>query len=533
MTIPAARSAGAVLAEHTTLVVRCVDRLYLNLYQPRLQYEGGVVGFFRERGFPIASSALMAPISTGFVRDVHRFIRRERVPLVDFKARERKDDVMGRFLAGHDGSEGILFVGRAQEKCRVFRTEKRVNAATGKSYPWMVRATAVVNHFYFYGFDDDFGPFFIKFCTYFPYGGRVYVNGHHYAQRQAAKAGIGYEALDNGFASCDDAEGLQRICAGLSAERIDGFVRKWLAVLPHPYTAADRAAGFRYDLSVLQAEFSITHVVDRPRWGRVFFDQVIAENLTIGRPEQISIIFDRLVRARGARPTPSRFRTRVITSGVTPSIHVDYKHSRIKQYFKENRAVRTELTVNDTADFGIRKRLPNLPDLAQVGFAACQRLLEAQTVTVDIAAGVEAFETVCQPQHMNGRRVAGMRFDAPRTHAVLSALLGFALTPRGFTSADLRPRVAATLGVDPAAMTVGQIGYDLRRCRDHDLIASIPHTHRYKVTAQGRTRIHAIVHARRQLTTNLARLEPTSPPNPAQALYRLLDHMLDTTPRAA
>jgi hypothetical protein len=299
VTIPATRSAGAVLGEHTTLVVRCVDRLYLNLYQPRLQYEGGVVGFFRERGFPIASSALMAPISAGFVRDVHRFIRQGRVPLVDFKARERKDDVMARFLAGHDGSEGILFVGRAQEKCRVFRTEKRVNTATGKSYPWLVRATAVVNHFYFYGFDDDFGPFFIKFCSYFPYGGRVYVNGHHYAQRQAAKAGIGYEALDNGFASCDDPDGLQRICDGLSAERIDAFVRKWLAVLPHPYTSADRAAGFRYDLSVLQAEFSVTAVVDRPRWGRVFFDQVIAENLTIGRPEQISIIFDRLVRARG------------------------------------------------------------------------------------------------------------------------------------------------------------------------------------------------------------------------------------------
>jgi hypothetical protein len=533
MTIPATRSAGSVLGEHTTLVLRCIDRLYLNLYQPRLQYEGGVVGFFRERGFPIASSALMAPISAGFVAAVHRFVRQRRVPLVDFKARERKDDVMARFLAGHDGSEGILFVGRAQEKCRVFRTEKRVNSATGKSYPWMVRATAVVNHFYFYGFDDDFGPFFIKFCSYFPYGGRVYVNGHHYAQRQAAKAGIGFEALDNGFASCADPDALQRICDGLSAARVDAFVRKWLAVLPHPFTAGDRAAGFRYDLSVLQAEFSVTAVVDRPRWGRAFFDQVIAENLTIGRPDQISIIFDRLVRARGDRPTPSRFRTRVITAGVTPSIHVDYKHSRIKQYFKENRAVRTELTVNDTADFGIRKRLPNLPDLAAVGFAACQRLLEAQTVTLDSAAGVEAFETVCQPQLIDGRRVAGMRFDAPRTHAVLSALLGFGLTPRGFTSADLRHRIAGALGVDPAAMTVGQIGYDLRRCRDHGLIAKIPHTHRYQVTTQGRARIHAIVHARHQLTNNLARFEASSPANPARALYRLLDHMLDETPRAA
>jgi hypothetical protein len=125
-----------------------------------------------------------------------------------------------------------------------------------------------------------------------------------------------------------------------------------------------------------------------------------------------------------------------------------------------------------------------------------------------------------------------MRFDAPRTHAVLTALLSFGLTPRGFTSADLRPRIAGALCVDPAAMTVGQIGYDLRRCRDHGLIAKIPHTHRYQLTAHGRARIHAISHTRRQLTTNLARLEPSSPAHPARALYQLLDHLLDDNPLA-
>ena len=294
------------MAEHVTLEVRCMDRLYLNLYQPRLQHELGVVGFFGERGFGIASSALMEPITAGFVRAVHRFIKQHRVPLVDFKPRQRKDDVAAEFLEAHDGSEGVLFVGRAQEKVRVFRTEKRVNPATGKSYPWLVRRTAVVNHFYFYGFDDDFGPFFVKFCSYFPYGGRVYVNGHHWAQRQADKAGIGYNALDNGFLACDDPAGLQAICDSLGPAVIDRFVRKWLAALPHPYTAADRAAGYRYDVSVLQAEFSVTHVVDRPRWGRVFFDQVIAENLNLGRPEHVAVIFNRQVRTRGRCPTPSK-----------------------------------------------------------------------------------------------------------------------------------------------------------------------------------------------------------------------------------
>ena len=522
-----ARSAGSLLAEHTTLSVACVDRLYLNLYQPRLQHELGVVGFFRQRGFPIASSALMEPISSAFAKGIHRFIKAERIPLVAFRAGERKDDVAQGFLAGHDGSEGILFVGRAQEKCRVFRTEKRVNPHTGASYPWLVRTTAVVNHFYFYGVDDDFGLFFIKFYSYFPYGGRVLLNGHHFAQRQAAKAGIGFEALDNGFASCEDLATLQELCDGLTAERIDAFVRKWLARLPHPYTAADRAAGYCYDLSVLQAELAVTDVVDRPRWGRMFFDRVIAENLTVGRPDMVSLVFGRAVLVRGRNRTPGRFRTRVITAGVTPSLHVDYKHSRIKQYFKLERAVRTECTINDPYDFGIGKRLlPNFADLCQVGFAACRRLLEAQTVTVDAASGVDAFEAVCQPQHIDGRRVAGMRFDAPRTQAVLSALLRLGFTPRGFTSADLRPAVAAGLGVVPASLTVGQIGYDLRRCRDHGLLHKIPHSHRYQITPEGRARIHAIIHAHQRLTGNLARLEPTSPPNAAGPLYRLLDHIL-------
>jgi hypothetical protein len=134
-----------------------------------------------------------------------------------------------------------------------------------------VRTTRVPNHYYFYGVDADFGPFFVKFCSYFPYNGRVCINGNEYAKRQAAKAGIGFEPLDNGFAACEDPVGLQRICDPLSAEEIDRFARKWLAILPHPFTAADRAAGFRYHLSVLQAEFSLTQVLDRPLSGRVFW----------------------------------------------------------------------------------------------------------------------------------------------------------------------------------------------------------------------------------------------------------------------
>jgi hypothetical protein len=131
-----------------------------------------------------------------------------------------------------------------------------------------VTATGIVNHYYFYGVDDDFGPFFLKFCSYFPYTARLCINGNEYAKRQAAKAGIAFEALDNGFASTSDPQAVQAICDGLTEEQIDALLRKWLARLPHPYTAADRAAGYRYEVSILQAEFSLTQMLDAPVSGR-------------------------------------------------------------------------------------------------------------------------------------------------------------------------------------------------------------------------------------------------------------------------
>ena len=342
MSLP--RSVAEVLKDHVTLEVEGIDRMYLNVYQPRLQTDRGVAAFFRfHRGETFASSALMDPMSTGFINAVDHFIQQEQIPLITFTKGQRKDDVALEYQSQFAGTEGILFVGKAQEKTPVFRTQKRRNPDTGRAYPWIVRSTAMVNHYYFYGIDEDFGPFFLKFCTYFPYNAKLCINGHEYVKRQLAKEGIAFEALDNGILSCADPRRLQQLCDRLSAAKIDKLLRKWLARLPHPFGAKDRAAGYRYDVSILQAEFSLTQVLDRPVCGRVFFEEVIRENLDIGRPDQVQLIFKRRI----TKQTPGRFRTRVLTEGVIPSLHIDYKHSRIKQYHKEGRALRTETTIND------------------------------------------------------------------------------------------------------------------------------------------------------------------------------------------
>ena len=382
----ARQSVADILRDHVRLSVEGIDRMYLNVYVPQLQSEQGVVRFFKyHRGQPLPSAALMSPLSRGFVAQLERFVARDGISLVQFRKGERKDAVMAEHLTRFAGEEGVLFVGKAQEKTPVFRTEKRRSPTTGRPYPWIVRSSAMVNHYYVYAVDRDFGPFFLKFCSYFPYNAKLCLNGHEYAKRQLAKEGIAFEALDNGVLSCADpaaaAEDLRR--------PVGGEDRCAPAQVAAPAAASVhwRRPPGRLPLRHLDPASRVLADPGArpPQHGRLFFEQVIRENLDLGRPEQVQLIFKRRVQ----RNTPGLFRTRVLTEEVTPSLHVDYKNTRIKQYHKENRALRTETTINNTHDFGIGKRLHNLPSCAR----------SALRPTAASSRSNASATTACSPRH--------------------------------------------------------------------------------------------------------------------------------------
>lgn len=475
-------SVAEILRQHVTLEVESIDRMYLNVYIPKLQRESGASWFLKEqRKYPVASSAAMAPISRAFVEAIESYAKIYQVPVLTFEKGQRKDDVVAPYIRQAAGQEGIVLIGKAQEKTSTFRTTKGHGPRSADRYPRLVRTTAMVNQYYFYGVDADFGPFFFKFSSYFPYTAKFCLNGHEYLKRQLAQAKIDYEALDNGILACANPIQMQKLADGLSAETIETLIRKWQARLPQPLTAAERAAGYDYEISILQAEFALTQVLDRPLTGRLFFEAVIRENLDMGRPEQVQLIFERKITKR----TPGRFRTRLITQGVTPTLHVDYKHSRIKQYHKEGRALRTETTINNTRDFYIGKRLKNLPALREIGFQANRRLLRVQQISHDCLLGEDAFQQVNQPRIVSGQRTPALRFTEPRVQALFHALIAFRLLPYGFANHELRELLAPLLGLAPDQLTPGQMTYHLRRLRLHGLIERIPQTHRYQVTDFG------------------------------------------------
>jgi hypothetical protein len=284
----------------------------------------------------------------------------------------------------------------------------------------------------------------------------------------------------------------------------------------------------------LQAEFSLTQVLDKPVSGRIFFEQVIRDNLDLGRPDRISLIFGRSIYRGRKNHTPGTFATRVVTDGVTPSLHVPCKHAQIKQYHKLGKALRTETTINQTTDFGLGKRLTNLPALRQIGYTANRRLLAVQRLSHDPITGAEVLHATCDPiVRDDGARIPGLRLTDPRAQALLHLLLIFRLHPAGFTSRDLRALLGELLSQPPGTITPGQATYDLRRLREHGLIERIPRTHRYHVTDTGLRHAMFLTRAHdRVLQAGLAQINdpaPTALRTASRAYQAALD---DLTQRA-
>lgn len=467
-----------LLRDHVTLEVECLDRIYINGYVPNLQVPGQLVTFLiQHRKHKIPSPILLQKMTQGFVQDIKQYAEQNAVPIIHFEHGQRKDDIAADMRKKNPVKDGVVFIGVAQEKASAFKGRKKDQKGyVGFDYS---RQPVFVNHYYFYISDEEFGPAFIKICSYAPFAIKVYVNGHEWAKRQLAKQGIPFESLDNGFLSCADPESLQKICDQLSNVQIEMFFSKWINRLPCPLTEEDRRAGYAHRLSVWQLEVSLTQVFDRPLRGRQFFEEVIRDNLDQGRPDRIQLLFEHRVTKR----TPGRFQSRVIQDGVHPSLHINYKKSHVKQYFKDNRALRTETTINDPKDFGIGKDISNLPYIHLIGRNINRRLLDVQRLSCNCGLSGESVDRIVKPTiTKDGQPAPGLKLADPRVMALFLALNLFFHIFDGFRNADLRKHAADLLDgqYTPSMMT-----YDLRRLMRKGIICRIPRTNRYFLTTYG------------------------------------------------
>jgi hypothetical protein len=516
------------------LDIECADRVYLNGYVPTLQQPGQIVGFLtRHLGQPIPSPALMDQIGQRFRRAVDTYTRANHIPVIRFRKDQRKVDVMRPLMrrAAATGRCQVVAVGIAQEYAWV--TDARTTRGPSGA-PWFTFAKAQrrVSAYYFYLWDTRMGGAFIKVSSYFPYPMKIWINGHEWSKRQAAAAGIGFTELSNGFATCTDPAALQAVCDRFGPEPIVEFVERWWARLPLPLTSADRAAGYWWDLAMRQVEFSRTIVFTQPRHARVFFETLIADNLDLGRPDQVEIIFGRRItrRQRAGKPRagstrPEVFKTAIDRANQGVTVNVFYKHSRAKQYLKDGRAMRIETVVNDTTDLGVLRRLEHFDELSAKARAINTRILHAERVGQGTVLASPAFERIAHPSVEDGRRAPALRFGDPRVQALAGALATTVYAATGITNRSLRALMPALLAAD--TYTASQASYDLTRLRAKGLIQRLPGHNVYHLTPAGQRFAVFYTKLHNRLLRPLLAADTPPAPLPLRQALRTIDRHID------
>jgi len=286
---------------------------------------GGQVALFMTEhlGQPIPSPAVMAKIGDRFRAAVTRFCDESDIPMLRFDGHQRQIDVVRPFLDAATGP-GVVAVGVAQEFQSVFTDLQAADRQPQRRVLRVHQDGSAGDQLLLLRARRRVRARVRQAVQLLPYPGKVWVNGHEWAKRQAAKVGVGFEELANGFASCDDPVWLQKICDRLAARHIQAFFERWMKVIPTPLSIRDRKGGYWWELSMRQIEVSRTLVFDAPRRARAFFEATVADNLDIGRPDEVKLIFDRQIRST----TKGEFATKVVTRGTDVTVNVFYKHSR-------------------------------------------------------------------------------------------------------------------------------------------------------------------------------------------------------------
>jgi len=448
-----------------------------------------MVKFLVNRGNSIPSSAALNRNRDRLVGELEALVPASGVPIVRFKAGECKEDIARPYqdAAMAAGRAGLVLVGKAQERTSSWRGfVDDTHAGHRPNHPHITcrRQSSVPDHWYFYFADVDWGPAFVKICSYAPYPMWCCANGHEWAKRQLTKAGIGFTALGNGLRSVEDSVVAHRICARLGAGHVRDLLRRMTSVIPDPLTLEDRRAGFEWSFSIAQLEVSDTSVFDQPRRARAWFEAAVTEHLDLGRPERVALVVDRRVVNKGRRKTPGRFATEVITRDIVPQLQIHYKSSKVKAYLKEGRALRVETTVNNAADFALHKTLnsDNWWALRHVGTDTNARFLAALGEGRPGLPDPATLESVVLPSVHNGQRAPGLRFGDPRTMALFGSVAAFAHVVGGLTNKTLGAQMAVLF---QPSYSSSQATYDLRRLRLKGFVERIANTHTYRVTAHG------------------------------------------------
>jgi len=460
----------------------CFDRMLLNAVVQPMQRPALIVGYLDKcKHVPSITKTYFRQVSEGYHHFVEQLAWRDGVQIVEPPKGVRREDWVEPFYKTFGRGFGVVVILKSRENARV-----AVSYATPSGGNRIEVCTRFVWQYYFYVRDRDWGRMFLRICPYFPFNARVCVNQHEHLARQLEREGIPFRQAANAFVQCADPERLQQLADGFRPGDLDRAVQRWLhQLVPFYASEPDRTSDRVYRVFCSQVEYC-TNLIFRQRAALDrMADRLLDLNRNIGRPDKLSTIFGyRITKAyRGG------LKTQIADHHLgNPVIRSEYKDSSIKQYVRDHRVLRTEVTSYNTPDLGVGKSIGNLLQLRHVMGGINDRYLAIQQDVLETYVDRGQLARLRQPTiTASGRRTPGLKLDDPRLLAVMQALTGFAHLARGgrFRTRDLHQTAADALGQTTATYRLGQLRYDLATLRAKGLVLKVPNTHTYRVTPQG------------------------------------------------
>jgi hypothetical protein len=461
---------------------RCFDRLLLNgLIQPFQQPER-VLGFFNSyRDGKRVTRRTLTEIADQFHYWVNHRSEKWGVPIVEAPQQERRDDFVLQYLQ-KTAADHVAVILKAREPARI------LVAIGGKqnNSPHLEFKQRWVNQYNFYLNDQQWGPMFVRMCPYFPFSARVCLNQHHWLALRMRQEGIAFRQCKNAFLQCSDPKRLQELADSLTAKDLLRCGQKWLAAFTPFFTSQERRqAGCQHRLFFSQVELCDNLIFFRRAAVDQFAERLLDMNRTIGQPKKITLIFGRKV----TKLYKGKLQTELEDLDLpNPVIRSHYAHGFAKQYLRDHRLLRTEPATNDVTDYGVNKKVENLPHLRQRMSEIIDHYHDAQQDILETFVDRGQLQKLAAPTTLtNGKRIPGLKLDHPRQLAVMHALVRFANIAAGstFTTADLHPPALDALGLPQSQYSLASLRYDLSKLRAKGLMEKLPHSRRYRLLNKG------------------------------------------------
>jgi len=485
----------------------CLDRIVLNAYYPLGHNPGGFRVWWRrwhDDGDATLDNAHLMRLAGRFARRVRASAQAHGIPVIDCKADERKHRIAEDYLREHEVAVGVFLILVARAPATVWKVSRSGSGVIRN----LEKTRQFVNHYSFHIMDPTFGHLTIKMSGHPPFGAQVILNGHEYVACQAQAAGVNFTKEGNCFTRIGEPARLAQVADTLShpgtTGRLGQVIDSWIytACLCFGLDRADQQrSGFGYAYSIYQVEYSRNLIFASGAEMERVFDTVVDRTRVRLDVPRLRTLFGVGHRPhhRGADLSPRQAVVIERPRWNLTLFKVHFGLLTLKGYTKGEHVLRFEAIVHNTQTLHTGRVLEKFPDIV----ARLTGMIDRFTSMLDcvdvgfLPDGV--LDQLPMASRIGATRVGGVDVNKPRMRAVLAAVLALAVSPDGFTVAELAAKVRSLTGRAQPEYTVRQAAYDLRKLRGKQLVVKPGRTRRYHVPGQAARTIAGLLTLREQV----------------------------------